>query len=306
MRKSVLAVVLVITLPGLWALASAMSFHGRNRSNGSLVSGGSRREYLLHVPKSYDRSKPAALVISLHGAGGWPAQQAMLTRWHRLADREGFLVVYPSAVADGGPRVWEVGRGGGLDRDVQFLSDLIDELQRRYNIDPRRVYVNGVSNGGAMSFALSCRMSRRIAAVGMVASAQTLPWSACTDDRPVPLIAFHGTADTIVPYAGGKSWVAPWPFPDVERWIGKWARRNRCDPAPAAGAAAPDVIRSEYVHCANDAAVVLYTLRGGGHTWPGGDPLPEWFAGPTTTSIDATAEMWAFFRAHPLAENQNR
>jgi polyhydroxybutyrate depolymerase len=190
-------------------------------------------------------------------------------------------------------------------KDVRFISDLIDTLEASYNIDPARIYANGLSNGGGMAFVLSCTLSDRIAAVGMVAAAQSLPWSWCTDPRAVPMIAFHGTADPMVPYHGGGS---PVPrtrrFPDVPAWTADWARRNRCGPNPVESVVAADVTRREYTSCADDAAVVLYTIRGGGHTWPGGKPLPEWAVGPTSRSIDATSQMWAFFRAHPLRRLQ--
>src|SRR5438309_1149326 len=143
-------------------------------------------------------------------------------------------------------------------------------------------------------------VSFRIAAVGLVAAAHLLPWEWCTDRRPVPMIAFHGTADPEVPYSGGRTWVAPERFPSIPTWTANWARRNRCAPNPLDSAVAADVTRRAYTHCADDAAVVLYTVRGGGHTWPGGKPLPQWFAGRTTQSIDATSLMWAFFREHPL------
>ena len=185
-------------------------------------------------------------------------------------------------------------------RDVRFLSELIDKLEADYNIDPSRIYANGLSNGGGMSFVLSCTLSDRIAAVGMVGAAQTLPWSWCTEHRAVPMITFHGTADAFARYNGGTSWVALEPFPAVPKWTANWARRNRCGPKPIESAVAADVTRREYPNCADDAAVVLYTLRGGGHTWPGGKPLPEWFVGPTSRSINATRQMWAFFREHQL------
>jgi polyhydroxybutyrate depolymerase len=135
----------------------------------------------------------------------------------------------------------------------------------------------------------------------MVAAAQTLPWNWCTDHRPVPMIVFHGTADPMVPYNGGATWVAPRPFPAVATWAANWARRNRCGSNPVESAVTADVTRHEYTNCTDDAAVVFYTIRGGGHTWPGGEPMPEWFVGPTSRSIDATSQMWAFFRAHPLS-----
>jgi len=189
----------------------------------------------------------------------------------------------------------------GRAKDVRFISDLIDSLEAAYNIDPARVYADGLSNGGGMAFVLSCALSDRVAAVGMVASAQLLPFDWCTDQRAVPMIAFHGTADRTVPYHGGTSWVAPRsPFPDIPTWAGDWARRNRCGSNPVESAAAGGVTRLEYTNCADDAAVVLYTVEGGGHSWPGGGPLPEWLVGPTSHSVDATSLMWDFFRQHRL------
>ncbi len=299
MKRIVVAVAILLSLPALLAVGEAVSFHVRNRNNGLIVSSGMEREYILYVPKRYDRTKPAPLVISLHGAGGWPRQQMELSGWNELADRDGFIVVYPSGMTNGGPRIWRM-EGEDERRDARFISDLIDELEKTYDIDPRRIYVNGLSNGGGFSFLLSCRMPERIAAVGMVGAAQLAPWSACADDHAVPMIDFHGTADSMAPYNGGSSWVAPVTLPSVTKWAENWARRNRCAPGAIDSPVNVEVTRRQYVHCADDASVVLYTIHGGGHTWPGGQPLPEWFAGPTSTSISATQEMWAFFQAHPL------
>jgi len=298
-RRIIGAVAIVISLPVMLAAFEFLSFRIRNRNNGFLISSGEKREYLLYVPRSYDRTKSAPLVISMHGAGGSPKQQMDLTRWNRLADSQRFIVVYPSGLGGAGPRVWRV--GSDYAKDVRFISELIDRVESAYNIDPARIYANGFSNGGGMAFVLSCTMSDRIAAVGMVGAAQTLPWSWCKERRAVPMIAFHGTADRFAFYNGGQSWVAPHPFPAVPMWTENWARRNRCAPKPVESAVAPDVTRREYTHCAGDAAVVLYIAEGGGHVWPGGGPLPEWFAGSDSGSIDATSTMWTFFRAHALA-----
>ena len=300
-RTRVMAAVRVLlALPLGLVLVETVSFEVRNRTNGSLVSSGQEREYLLHVPKSYDPAKPTPLVISMHGGAGWPAMQRETIQWNTLADSQGFIVVYPSGISGRGPRAWHADRGAGLVKDVRFISDLIDTLEAAYNIDSTKVYADGISNGGGMAFVLSCTLSDRIAAVGMVASAQFLPFDWCTDERAVPMIAFHGTADRPVPYHGGKSWVAPVAFPDMPTWAANWARRNRCGSNPVESAVAPDVTRLEYSSCADNAAVVLYTVKGGGHSWPGGQPLPEWLVGPTCRSIDATRQMWAFFREHRL------
>ncbi len=300
-RRTVIgAVLILISLPLAVATIEAVSFHVRNRNNGSMVSSGERREYLLYVPGSYDRSRPTPLVISMHGAAGWPAQQMNLSGWNRLAESQGFLVVYPSGAEGAGPRVWHVAEA----REVRFISELIDKLEADYNIDPARIYANGLSNGGGMTFVLSCALSSRIAAVGMVGAAHFLPWSWCTDQRAVPMIAFHGTADPMMPYNGGRSWIAPGLFPSVPAWTAAWARRNRCGAKPVESSVAADVTRIEYTDCDDGAAVVLYRIQGGGHTWPGGKPLPEWLAGSTSNGVDATRQMWEFFRQHRLKETQ--
>jgi polyhydroxybutyrate depolymerase len=300
-RRVVLGAALaLIGLPVVIVPIEAVSFYDTNRDNGSFVSSGEKRDYLLYVPKSYDRSRPTPLVISMHAAGLWGAAQRETSQWNDLADKQGFIVVYPSGIGGKGVRVWRAELQPGLMKDVRFISELIDTLKVSYNLDSTRIYANGLSNGGGMSFVLSCTLSDRIAAVGMVAAAQTLPWRWCTDHRAVPMIAFHGTADPEVPYNGGSSWVAPRPFPNVPKWTANWARRNRCGANPVDSSVAADITRRTYTNCADDAGVVLYTVEGGGHTWPGGGPLPEWFVGRTTHSIDATSLMWSFFREHPL------
>jgi polyhydroxybutyrate depolymerase len=297
-RARVLAAALAIAaLPVILVPIEAVSYYVRHRNNGSLVSSGQTRDYLLHVPASYDRGRPTPLVISLHGGALWGAAQKEISQWNPVADREGFIVVYPSGAIDNGPGHWRMGDRAG--RDVAFISDLIDKLSADYNIDPARIYANGLSNGGGMSFVLSCTLSNRIAAVGMVNAAQLLPWSWCTDTRPVPMITFHGTADPVVPYTGGKTWVAANVFPHVPMWTANWAKRNRCAPEPVDSVAA-NVTRRRYNGCANNASVELYTIRGGGHDWPGGPPLPGWLSGPVSRGIDATSQMWAFFREHRL------
>jgi len=300
-RKGVIgAVVVLLFLPVALALVEAVSFHARNRSNGTIVSSGLTREYLVYVPRSYDRTTPTPLVITMHGGAMWPAIQMEASQWNRVADEHGFIAVYPSGLSGRGPRSWRASGGPGQARDVRFISELIDTLAAHYNIDLARVYANGLSNGGGMAFALSCALADRIAAVGVVAPAIFLPWSACTDQRPVPMIAFHGTADRAALYNGGDSWVARQRLPSIPQWTTTWARRNRCDPDPVDSRVAADVTRRSYANCADSAAVVLYIIHGGGHTWPGGKPMPEWFVGITSNGVDASSEMWKFFREHPL------
>lgn len=282
----------ILAVTGILAYTSHL-----DRTNGHLVSSGVERRYLLFVPPTYDPSRATPLVISLHGAGAWPAQQMDMTHWNELAAEQGFIVVYPAARG----RIWQVQHpGADPSGDVRFISDLIDRLERDYHIDTQRIYANGFSLGGAMTFLLSCRLANRLAAVGTVSAAQTLPWSSCGRRQTMPFIGFHGMAD-LVPYAGGRS---PDPFnpvifPPVLQWTADWAQRNLCSSTPHDSIVAPDVTLRLYSHCAHDAAVALYSIRDGGHAWPGGKPLPRWLFGRTTQSIDATRIMWAFFLAHP-------
>ncbi len=246
---------------------------------------------LVEGPTLADRIAQGAIPL----ADALPIAGSENGSWTLPGEAANMVYPRPSGAKGNGPRHWE-------EEDVTFISELIDTLEAAYNIDPTRIYANGLSNGGGMAFVLSCMLSDRIAAVGMVGSAQLLPWSWCTDPRPVPMISFHGTADRFTPYHGGSSWVAPRPFPSMVTWTANWARRNRCAPEPIDSPVAADVTRRAYTGCADDAAVVLYTINGGGHTWPGGKPLPEWFAGSTTRSIDASSQMWAFFRQHQLSK----
>src|SRR5438105_8467036 len=172
-KRAIGAGLALLSLPVLLVLVEAVSFRVANRPNGSFLSSGRKCEYVLYVPRSYDRAKPTPLVISLHGAGLWGAAQKETSQWNRVADEYGFIVVYPSGEGGGGPRVWHEGDEAGPSRDVRFISELIDTLEARYNIDPQMIYANGLSNGGGMSFALSCTLSDRIAAVGMV---EPLSW----------------------------------------------------------------------------------------------------------------------------------
>lgn len=301
-RRVVLSIVVgALALPVVLALVGAASYRASNAPNGRMVSGGIEREYLVYVPKSYDPARRTPLVISLHGAGLWGAGQRDLSGWNAVADSAGFIVVYPSG-SKPGVRVWRSMSPANMQVDVRFMSDLIDTLQARYNIDPTRVFANGLSNGGGMSWALACTLSNRVAAVGLVGAALFLPFDWCPDSTAVPAIIFHGTDDRQARYRGGTSWVARDPFQPIPPFVASWAKHNGCSSTPMESRVAPDVTRRTYGNCAQGADVVFYTIEDGGHTWPGGpDVMPAWFAGRTASSIDASRLMWDFFQAHPRA-----
>jgi len=302
LKKLLRIPLLLLGLASGLALVAAVAYWLSDRTNGSLVALGEKRKYLLYVPKSYEAGKPTPLVISIHGYAEWPAHQMEQSGWNKLAEQYGFIVVYPSGL--GLPKRWRIGgipnRPSHPLPEVTFISGLIDKLADEYNIDPARIYANGFSNGGGMSFVLSCQLSERIAAIGSVAGAYLYPWSDCKPIRPVPAIVFHGTADPIVPYQGGPSRSFNLPFPSIPEWVETQARLHGCTSAPQILPAQGKVSGIVYEDCKTGAELVFYTIAGGGHVWPGSKPLPKFIVGQHNTDIDATRSMWVFFQQHPL------
>ena len=266
-----------------------------DHTNGRLVSSGEKREYLLYVPKSYDPNKSVPLVITIHGFTQWPANQAAVSQWNELADEEGFIVVYPSGL--GFPKRWRVSPdfddSAAVEIELQFFRDLIDKLSKEYNIDPERVYANGLSNGGGMSVRLACDMPEHIAAIGCVAGAYLVDLNACPGG--VPGIFFHGQADKVVPFEGGYARSFPIDFPNIAVFVNDYAQTNGCDAKETVILETENVLGVRYEGCDPGAYVKFYTIADGGHTWPGGKPLPAFIVGKTTQEIDATRLMWEFF-----------
>ncbi|MGH2830019.1 MAG: extracellular catalytic domain type 1 short-chain-length polyhydroxyalkanoate depolymerase [Actinomycetota bacterium] len=273
--------------------------------------GGIRRTYVLHVPAALPANAAVPLVFVLHGGGGAGRQIERETRFSDLADRNGFIAIYP----DGIDRSWNDGRGDpqiGAQRanidDVAFIAALIEALSQRYRIDPRRVYSTGISNGGFMSQLLAARLSGRIAAIAPVAGGMgPAVLASLRPEQPVSVLMINGTADRLVPYAGGpvaRNRGATAPVPEI---VQKWAEVDRCAANPPT-AALPDVDPADgsrvkvttYSPCAQRTEVVLYTIDGGGHTWPGGSQyLPRLIVGPVNRDINASEVIWKFFADHP-------
>lgn len=295
LRRIVLAI--VATLLALLAAAMAYYAYASTRTNASLVSSGETRHYLLHVPQTYDAATPAPLVISLHGAYLYPRFQMRLTEWNALAEHEGFIVVYPKAA--GLLPLWRMQPGRGLVIEVQFFRDLVAQLSSEYNIDQDRIYVNGFSNGAAMTFMLSCELGDRIAAFGMVAT-PVVSWDWCMQAEPVPMFALHGLDDPFAPYAGGTNFLTTQPLQGIRDWAAEWSLRNRCEPTPRDNALGPLVTLRQFGSCARGTAVALYSVQRAGHVWPGGMAFPGNTAGGNSEALDATEEMWRFFARHPL------
>lgn len=277
----------------------------------TLVSGGVTRSYLLHVP---DRLPPGrqALVLVFHGGGGNARNAERMSGMSELAEREGFVVAYPNGSGRLKTRLltWNSGNccGYALDHqvdDVGFVSALIDRLVASQPVDANRVYVTGMSNGGMMSYVLGCELAGKVAAIAPVAGAMD---GVCRPAVPVSVIAFHGTDDEHVPYAGGEPRRKADSHPRSDRPVRDtmdfWSRRDGCSQHDSS-AIAHDVTRDTWHACAAATEVRLYTLRGFGHAWPGGDRGSRWGDNPAA-AIDASETMWDFFRDKRSAANLAR
>jgi polyhydroxybutyrate depolymerase len=301
-RIFVRTIIGVIGVCGLILIMVGVVFFLLNKTNGEIDIAGQVRTYLLYVPSTYNPSIPTPLVISLHGFAEWPAHQMKITGWSKLAEEFGFIVIYPSGTRF--PLRWNTqvqpGSPDGPMNEVTFISDLIDQLAAEYNIDKNRIYANGFSNGGGMSYLLACKLSDRIAAIGSVAGAYSFPWDECTPSRPMPMIIFHGTADQIVPFNGENPPNLDFSLPAISNWVKLWVDFNKCDEHPIELPVVGEVSGVKYTQCAQNARVIFYTVHGGGHAWPGGEPMPKFIVGHTSQDIDATAVMWEFFQQYSL------
>jgi polyhydroxybutyrate depolymerase len=199
--------------------------------------------------------------------------------------------------------------------DVEFLRDLVRQIGSLINIDPQRVYISGMSNGGAMTHLASCEMADVFAAAGVVAGPAMDPPGGCRPSRPISVMGFYGTADPLVSYKGGelmggiRRGLVPQTkharYMGAVEWAASWARHDGCSLQPETIYSRGDTTGVSYPSCADGAEVILYTVEGGGHSWPGGPWIP--FLGKTSQDIPATETMWAFFQRHvmpqPLAES---
>jgi polyhydroxybutyrate depolymerase len=271
----------------------------------TLGEGERARRYLQYVPDTYDPARRTALVLSLHGSGSSAEEQRDLTQWNAFAAANNFIVVYPEAseltnrtfISFRIPAELATESVTVEDSliDVAYIEEVLAQVGTELCIDPDRIYLNGFSAGGSMTLLLACRLPDTFAAIGTVAAAY---WSDlddpawCPDGPSPPLMAFHGTADRVIPYEGGGPPVG-FTYLKFEAWTDAWSRRNGCMP-PEAFTFAPTVEGARYTGC-ETGEMVRYRIDGGGHAWPGGAALNDFVLGRTTTDIVATEQLWSFY-----------
>ncbi len=266
--------------------------------NPATDEGYTTRAYWLHVPQGYVASRPTPLVLAFHGGGGTGLGAESSTGFSPFADRRGLLVAYPQGLAydEIGPgyTTWAAtgpfdSVGQGVD-DLLFVSDLLDALQRRYCVDPQRIYATGFSAGGAMTAFLTCGLTGRIAAFAPMSGDAYTFKGGCSPTHVTSILEFHGAADPYEVYAGIPAREDPdWRRIGVLEWLSAWAARDGCTGGPSAFFNDASALGERWTGCGGGTEVAHYRVAGLGHSWP-----------PPIGGSSVLDLMWNFFQAHPL------
>jgi polyhydroxybutyrate depolymerase len=273
-----------------------------------LTLGERKRTYVVHVPKGYDPKTPVPVVLALHGAAMNGPMMVWFSGLNKKSEEAGFLVVYPSGTGTGPLLAWNAGgfkgkMAKGRADDVAFIGKLLDDLGTVVKVDEKRVYACGMSNGAMMCYRLAAELSDRIAAIAPVAG--TIAVKESKPKRPVPVIHFHGTKDTLVPFQMGKGKTPSlMKLKGVEDSIQTWVKLDGCEEKPKTDVLSKDgdemkVTRKTYGGGRDGSEVVLVVIEGGGHTWPGQQP-PVGFMGKSARNISANDLLWEFFQKHKM------
>jgi len=242
---------------------------------------GGDRPVKPYVPASYDPSKPTPLVVLLHGYGASGLAQELLFQFKARADKLGFIYMYPDGTVDSsGKRFWNATDAccdfgsTGVD-DSAYIESLIDQAKSKYNIDPKRVFVVGHSNGAFMAYRMACDHADTIAAAVSLAGAMYSDVSNCKPGEPVSVLQIHGSDDQTVLYAGGviSDADAGASYPGAKTSVADWAKFDGCSTTPKSGApldltdAQPgaETTVENYDGCKNGTTAELWTMHGEGH-----------------------------------------
>jgi polyhydroxybutyrate depolymerase len=288
-----------------------MTTFGNHRR--TIEIGNRTRSYLIHIPPSYDETKPTSVVLVFHGSGSNAEQMVRFCGLDDKADQAGFITIYPNGSGQADKFLtWNGGSCCGYAAennidDIGFIQSLLDDLEQVVALDRRRIYATGMSNGALMAYRLASELSERIAAIAPVAG--PMGTETCQPRRPVPVLHFHGIEDEFAPYGGGKGAksITQTNFYSVEHTIRAWVKANGCKEEPVI-ITEPDraqdgtsITHKIYVGGKDGAEVVLIVIEGGGHTWPGQEPMWR-FLGKSTKNISANDVIWNFFQKHPMRE----
>jgi polyhydroxybutyrate depolymerase len=269
----------------------------------NFVHGGLKREYIVYVPAGIRRGVPAPMLLALHGGGGDMDFQADNYGLKQKADQAGFIAVFPNGYSrfpSGILATWNAGGccGKAVEQnvdDVGFLKTVIERVSRQANIDRRRVYATGMSNGGLMSYRLACEAAEMIRAIAPVAGTDNT--LSCKPSRPVPVIHFHAVDDSHVLYNGGsgRDALTRTDFTSVPATVAKWVGLNRAQSPAQRVLSVAGASCDLYPAKPGGAPVELCVTESGGHSWPG-TPSRRANKSPSM-AISANDLMWQFFQS---------
>jgi polyhydroxybutyrate depolymerase len=229
--------------------------------------GGTSRTYILHVPSKYDGTKPVPLVVDFHPLGGSGSSESGSSPYKAQTDPEGVITAYPDGKRGPSGGAWSVGPCCVADTDdVAFAKALVADVEKVACIDSKRVYAVGFSMGGGMSHYVACHAADVFAAVAPAAfDLLKENQDTCTPPRPITVVSFRSTGDSVVSYNGGYSSVVagmPITFLGAKGTFQKWAAIDQCTDSPSAEDSSGC---STYSSCKGGVQVTLCTKQGGTH-----------------------------------------
>lgn len=254
--------------------------------------GDQTRAYLLALPDDYGGTTAYPLVFSFHGFSSNKEGQNAYAAMAEKGTARGYIVVTPDALGE--PRDWNYFGNPARADDFGFVDALVVDLSERLCINADRVYAAGHSAGSAFAGFLQCKPPYRFAAVAMVAA--FIPTTCPVEQAAPSVIAFHGTADPVVPYDGGSVGGGPVGIPSVLDTLALYADAYGCESPATEDQPAAGVETDTLTACAGGSEVVLYTIVGGTHDWPGNAVRPAAIGGQAYPATDAILD---FFDAHP-------
>jgi len=278
-------------------------------------AGGFRRSYRVHVPEGYTPDRPWPLVVVIHGAFSTAREMEKHSRFSELADREGFIALYPNGMGLFGLlQHWNAGHCCGKAArdqvdDVGFVMAALGDVRKQLHVDPRRIYAVGFSNGGMLVHRLAAEKPDVWAAVAPLAGSvggrkdAEHPWWRVSDPAvPVSVLLMHGLRDDQIPYLGGTVGGKPGAreYLSAEESAQFWARSDGCeDPPETREMMKGTVTLHVWKNCRDHTEVELYTLKEWGHVWPGRPFTTEALEpGNPFLEFDAAEITWQFFQKH--------
>ena len=279
-----------------------------------VIHEGVEREYIIHVPENLNQDSPIVFVI--HGYTGSAEGIAAYTGMNNIAEREGFIAVYPQGTIDSnGNTFFNVGYEFNDEspiNDVSFIRELVRSISQEFNLKRKKAFATGMSNGGDMSYLLACTSSDLFKAVAPVAGVLMKGLKdSCELNSPVPIFEIHGTADKISLFEGDlnneEGWGAYYDLPStIDFFAERYQLTNKSVKQMISKESGADYDIFFERHWSDDLEeeVWMYRIEDGRHVWPGiklnwwNNPLAWFYFGSGNEDINASEEVWAFFKKY--------